>query len=133
MAVGKKEPLTTRPVDSLPVCSACSSKKKTLQKSQPAEPIVLKSSPRKQAKTRIVVQYDCGFGNKLFIRGEGISTLSWNKGEPMINLSPSEWVYETDRPFSVARFKVLLNDSEYESGENHAIAYGKEAAICPTF
>lgn len=88
-----------------------------------------KSSP----KTRIVVKYDCGFGNKLSIRGEGVSSLSWEKGVPLKNLGTSEWVWETDRPFSVATFKILFNDKNFEQGENHVIGYGQESKIIPQF
>lgn len=112
---------------------ACSTQKSISGKMTCSELMGTKPKAHKQSKTRILVQYDCGFGNTLFIRGEGISTLSWDSGTPMLNCGTSEWIWETDRPFSVAKFKVLLNDSTYELGENHAIGYGKEVTVLPAF
>lgn len=86
-----------------------------------------------KAKTRITAHFDCGFPNNLFIRGEGISLLSWEKGVVMNNISPNEWVWETDRPFSTAHFKILVNDAQFENGENHAIAFGEEVDFNPQF
>jgi hypothetical protein len=133
MSAIKKETPLAHPAASKNPSVPCSTHKCSSEKMQHAECAMTKNKPHKPSKTRILIQYDCGFGNKLFIRGEGISTLSWDKGEPMTNSGPSEWVWETDRPFSVAKFKVLLNDLSYEQGENHNIAYGKEIAISPAF
>lgn len=84
-------------------------------------------------KTKIIIKYDCGIPNSLFIRGEGISSLSWEKGEALHNKASDEWVWETERPFSEAAFKILVNDNQYEIGENHHIAYGETAIIAPCF
>ena len=110
----------------------CPSPKGASEKAMYTE-LSTKSKAHKQTKSRVLVQCDCGFGNSLYIRGEGISTLSWDEGAPMINRGPSEWVWETDRPFSVAKFKVLINDATYEQGENHAVGYGEETTVSPAF
>jgi hypothetical protein len=86
-----------------------------------------------KAKTRIVAHFDCGFPNNLFIRGDGISSLSWDKGTVMKNVSPNEWVWESDRPFSTAHFKILVNDGQYEVGENHTLTFGQEVDFSPLF
>jgi hypothetical protein len=86
-----------------------------------------------KAKTRIVAHYDCGFPNNLFIRGEGISSLSWDKGSVMKNVAPNEWVWESDRPFSTAHFKILINDNHFEAGEDHTLAFGQEIDFSPLF
>ena len=88
---------------------------------------------QKTAKTKIVVHIDCGFSNNLFIRGEGVSSLSWDKGVPMKNVGPSEWAWESDRPFSTVQFKVLVNDKWFEQGDNHTVAFGQEIDITPRF
>lgn len=102
-------------------------------KMKPA-PVVepLKHKPSKP-KTKIIVHMDCGFANNLFIRGEGVATLSWEKGLPLKNIKADEWVWESDRPFSTMQYKILLNDSQFESGENHTLGYGQEADFTPTF
>ena len=92
-----------------------------------------KSKGTKAAKTKIVAHIDCGFTNNLFIRGEGVSSLSWDKGVQMKNIGPNEWVWESDRPFSTMQFKVLVNDSWYEQGNNHSIAFGQEVDFSPQF
>jgi hypothetical protein len=86
-----------------------------------------------KAKTKIVAHFDCGFPNNLFIRGDGISSLSWDKGTVMKNVAPNEWVWESDRPFSTAHFKILINDNQYEAGENHTLAFGQEVDFSPLF
>lgn len=87
----------------------------------------------KNGATKIVAHFDCGFPNTLFIRGEGISTLNWDKGSPMKNVGANEWVWESDRPFSTMQFKLLINDSWYEQGNNHSIAYGQTVDFSPKF
>lgn len=94
------------------------------------------SSPTKSGdskKTTIRVKYDCGFPNTLYVRGEGLSSLSWDKGKPMKNVSNSEWIWECNRPGSKIQFKILLNDEIYETGDNHMISYGEEITLSPVF
>ena len=88
---------------------------------------------QKTAKTTVVAHIDCGFSNNLFIRGEGVASLSWEKGVPMKNVGPNEWVWESDRPFSTVQFKVLVNDKWFEQGDNHAAVFGQQIDISPQF
>lgn len=83
--------------------------------------------------TQIVVKCNCGFPNTLFIRGEGIAELNWNKGQPLRNVKADEWVWETNRPFIKGQFKVLINDKQYEVGENHLLECGKKCTLTPRF
>jgi len=106
--------------------SASTPKKTEKAKSKPAK----KSNP---AKTQIIIHYDCGFANMLFIRGEGVSSLSWDKGILLKNISSNRWLWESDRPFSTMQFKILINDTCYEQGPNHAIAFGQKIDISPSF
>jgi hypothetical protein len=91
------------------------------------------AKPLQKAQTKIVVKCNCGFPNSLFIRGEGIAELNWNKGTPMRNVKADEWVWETDRPFSKGQFKVLINDKVYEVGENHKVECGTQCTCNPRF
>jgi hypothetical protein len=84
-------------------------------------------------KTRIVVQVDPNFSSAIYLRGEGISDLSWEKGIEMKHEKPDEWVFETDAPFSAAEFKVLANDKTYEMGESHPLYPGASVRINPKF
>jgi hypothetical protein len=92
-----------------------------------------KTKQTKSAKTKIIAHIDCGFTNNLFIRGEGIASLSWDKGIMMKNIAPNEWEWESDRPFSTMQFKVLVNDNWYEQGDNHSVAFGQHVDFTPQF
>lgn len=83
-------------------------------------------------KTRVTVHYDCGFQNSLCIRGKG-ANLSWEQGIPLKNVAADQWIWETDDTFTVAEFKVLINDCEYEAGSNHTIKCGAHIEYTPHF
>lgn len=95
----------------------------------------LKSSkPLNQAKarSRIVVHYDVGYPNNLYIRGKG-ANLSWDRGILLKNVKPDEWVWETDETFENCEFKVLINDYIYETQENHKLKHGQNLEYTPLF
>ena len=85
-----------------------------------------------QGGTRILVKYDVGFKNQLYIRGSGAG-LSWSKGLPLKNTGHDEWIFEIQRPFTLCEFKVLINDHHYEQGENHRLTSGKLFQYTPRF
>lgn len=82
--------------------------------------------------TRVTVKFDVGFGNALYIRGKG-ANLNWNKGIMMRNVKPDEWQWEIDLPFNACEFKVLINDREYELGDNHPLIAGSAIQYTPKF
>jgi hypothetical protein len=84
-------------------------------------------------KTRIVVQTTSDLSTRIFLRGEGVSSLSWEKGVELNHTQPDEWVFETDQPFTQGEFKVLLNDQTYELGDNHPLYPGASIRINPKF
>jgi hypothetical protein len=86
----------------------------------------------KTNKTRVVIHCDVGFNNHIYIRGVG-ADLSWDKGMLLQNTAPDEWVWETDKPFNACEFKVLINDSQYEQGDNHALICEKGLDYQPRF
>lgn len=91
------------------------------------------ASPKKnQTKTKIIVQFDAGFSNELYIRGSG-ADLKWNKGQKLINVKSDEWVWESNASFSPCEFKILLNDHTYENGENHPLNEGATIRYTPKF
>lgn len=89
-------------------------------------------SLQKGPKTRIVVKYDVGFNNLITIRGKGAG-LSWDRGLSLKNAKADEWIWETDIPFTVGEFKVLINDDQYEQGENHTLRCGASVQYTPKF
>jgi hypothetical protein len=90
------------------------------------------SDKKGTGKTKITVKYDVGFSNQIFIRGKG-AHLSWDKGQPLKNVKPDEWVWETDVSFTSCEFKVLINDRVYENGDNHHLNAGSTLVYSPHF
>jgi len=83
-------------------------------------------------KTRVLIKYNVGFKNNLYIRGQGAG-LNWNKGVMLKNIGPDEWVWEPTAPINDCEFKVLINDQKYETGENHHISGGRLFQYTPKF
>lgn len=130
---------TTRRLQGACSCNSDSTKQKNTlqcaQKTPPSNPVEAgKSLSLQNGKiTKITVKCNCGFPNTLFLRGEGIAGFSWNKGIAMKNVKPDEWTWETDKPFIHGQFKVLINDKQYEVGENHPIDCGTQSICNPRF
>lgn len=91
------------------------------------------TQPAKNARTRIVVRYDVGFNNALYIRGNGPHHLNWERGLPLRNLRADEWVWETDAKFNNGEFKILINDHTFEVGPNRSLKHGSEIEFTPHF
>jgi len=101
---------------------------------RPLEPSENLKIPGKPAtiKTRVMVKLDVGFPNALFIRGQG-ATLSWDRGILLKNISADEWLWESTLQFPSCEFKILINDIEYEEGENHVLKGGTSLLYTPRF
>ncbi len=91
--------------------------------------VVRKAVP---VSSKVVIKYDVGFPNQIYIRGNGPG-MSWEKGVAMRNVGPDEWVWETSQPFSECEFKVLVNDYSFEEGENHRLSKGESVQYTPHF
>lgn len=87
---------------------------------------------KKSAKTTIIANVDVGFGNSLFIRGEGAG-LSWDKGTQLENVSPYEWSYSTTAAKGEVTFKFLINDEAWSDGDNLMVAAGGTSISSPSF
>lgn len=96
------------------------------------EPYPPLEARKKGPTTRIIVKYDVGFNNSIYLRGDG-ADLSWEKGVMLKNVRFDEWVWETNTPFSKCEFKVLINDRQYELGENHPLHCGTSFEYTPSF
>lgn len=129
-----KSPLPVRP--SASTTEALNSSENKVQGERAKKTVsqeAIKGSERKTGpSSRITIKYDVGFSNSLYIRGKGAS-LSWDKGQPLKNSKPDEWVWETTAPFTTCEFKVLINDSEYEIGDNHLLTCGASVHYTPKF
>jgi len=95
-------------------------------------PLVIAPQPETMAITTIVAQIDIGFGNTLYIRGEGAG-LSWEKGLPMGNLSADQWRVLLGKTTAPITFKFLINDLTWSSGEDYKVEPGETVTIVPQF
>jgi len=82
--------------------------------------------------TSITAKVDVGFGNLLFIRGEGPG-LSWDAGIQMNCVGADEWQItfgESSRPIA---FKLLVNDLTWSAGADFIVAPGEAITLSPVF
>lgn len=79
----------------------------------------------------IEAKIDVGFGNALFLRGEGAG-LSWERGTPLTCVDGTTWRWS--RPGADAlKFKLLLNDAIWAQGEDVTATPGQTLQIAPRF
>jgi hypothetical protein len=89
--------------------------------SLPAEPV-----------TEVAAKINVGFGNQLFIRGQG-DGLRWDKGTPLQCRDGSTWVWQTRQAKDKVIFKLLLNDRTWASGEDLVVKAGQKLETVPQF
>ena len=106
-------------------------KTKTAAPVAAATPVV-KPVPTKPVVTTVTAQIDIGFGNALFLRGEGAG-LNWDTGLLMTCVNDHQWsvvLGESARPIV---FKFLVNDLSWSAGEDYSVAPGSSVTLVPTF
>jgi hypothetical protein len=108
-------------------------KKTTAKKTTAKKTTTKKKAVRKTiSKTTIAARVDVGFGNNLYIRGEGAG-LSWDVGILMKNLSPYEWVWESKTASSPLEYKFIINDEVWANGGNLFAKPGETSISAPSF
>ena len=93
---------------------------------------VKKAPVKKISKTSITAQVDVGFGNTLYLRGEGAG-LSWDKGIEMENVGPYDWGFESTKATGEVTFKFLVNDEVWAEGDNITVKAGSSSISSPLF
>ena len=109
-------------------------RKKTLTKtaSVAAAPAKTGSNGQNGSKSvTIEAKVDVGFGNTLYLRGEGHG-LSWTQGIPLTCVDSSTWAWSGEASDSL-KFKLLLNDSVWAKGEDLVAEPGAKLQITPAF
>jgi len=94
--------------------------------------VVVKPVAPTRLATTITALIDIGYGNTLFLRGEGPG-LSWDKGISLESVADNKWkiaLPESERPLV---FKFLLNDVTWSAGEDFTVAPGTSITLTPTF
>jgi len=95
-----------------------------------SQPEFVRGAPA--AVTRIRARLDVGFGNALYVRGQG-GSLSWDRGIPMECAQADEWVLELPESAGEITFKLLLNDQLWCTGEDYRVSAGEECEFTPEF
>jgi hypothetical protein len=82
--------------------------------------------------TSVEAKIDVGFGNALFIRGEG-QGLSWDKGLPLEPVDAMTWKWSTREAKDRVCFKLLVNDQVWAKGDDVRVEAGKSIQLTPGF
>lgn len=91
-----------------------------------------KEMKRNTSFSKITIKHDVGFNNFITIRGKG-ANLSWDQGITLKNTAPDTWVWESNAPFTAIEFKILINDNQWENGENKTLKNGSTLEYTPYF
>lgn len=92
------------------------------------------ASPKKKTATKTVItaKINVGFGNTLFLRGEGPG-LSWDVGAPMNCAGDDEWTSAIAGAKAPVVAKFLVNDVSWSTGRDFEVAAGSSVVLEPSF
>ncbi len=82
--------------------------------------------------TFISVKVDIGFGNHLYLRGEGPG-LSWDRGLAMDCIGADMWATTIKGATAPVTFKILVNDLSWNAGNDYVVEPGQSVTVAPTF
>ena len=99
---------------------------------KPVHIVPAKKPAAKPTLTTITAQIDIGFGNTLYLRGEGAG-LSWDKGLVMDCLADDKWVISLSDAATPVIFKFLLNDLTWCAGSDYVVTPGESVTLVPSF
>jgi hypothetical protein len=81
--------------------------------------------------TTIEVKRDVGFGNAVFLRGQG-GGLTWERGLPLVCVDAKTWRWSGMAKDPI-KFKLLINDKIWSAGNDLMIAPGQRMEVAPEF
>ena len=135
----KTTPATPAPVPakkaSSPVKAKAPAKPKASKAEKPAAPAAapsVKTTPPIPVKTTITAEIDIGFGNTLWLRGDGPG-LSWEKGVVMDCVADDKWSISLSDAGAPVVFKFLVNDLSWSAGDDYVVPAGGSISVKPTF
>lgn len=136
-SVAEKTAPKTVKAKKLPAIAKKAPAKKTATKARvPAAKVaskgVSKAASCANKLTRVLVKYDAGWGNQVFIRGVGAG-LDWQKGILMQCIGDDEWLWEARVPCGSISFKLLVNDGVWSQGEDVSVLAGETVICHPSF
>ena len=121
------------PVTEAPAKKAAPAKKTALPVKKTAAPTKKKSVVSTEPPATFVsAKIDIGFGNHLYIRGEGPG-LSWDRGLAMDCVGAGLWTVTVKHAASPVVFKLLVNDLSWSTGEDFVAEPGQSLTITPAF
>lgn len=82
-------------------------------------------------KTTIEAKIDVGFGNNLFLRGQGAG-LSWDRGIPLTCVDGKTWQWSATADDKLT-FKLLINDTVWAKGGDLVATPGQKVEVAPAF
>jgi len=127
-----KSPAPATPV---PFASAPAPKNTRVPRVKTAAVPAAASAPaaeKSAAPTVITAKIDVGFGNTLYLRGDGPG-LSWNKGIALSCSDDAVWTISLASASRPVVFKFLINDEAWSLGEDFMVAPGSVAVVTPGF
>ncbi|MFA6962066.1 MAG: hypothetical protein WC205_15025 [Opitutaceae bacterium] len=92
----------------------------------------VKAATPKQSPTVITALIDIGFGNTLYIRGEGPG-LSWDTGVALDCAADDKWSIALPGTGKSVTYKLLVNDLSWSLGADYIAASGSSVEIVPSF
>jgi hypothetical protein len=132
-----------KPVEPKPVKKTVAPRKKAAPKASPAveapaapATTIVAPTPAHAkvsgAATTITARIDIGFGNTLFVRGEGPG-LSWDRGVAMDCAADDVWSITFPEAGGQVIFKFLVNDLSWSAGSDYVVPAGKSVEFTPSF
>lgn len=103
----------------------------TRKKTEAASNKATVEGPQRSKTVTIEARIDIGYGNTLYVRGQGHG-LNWSQGVPLKCMDSSTWKW-TGTTDEQVRFKLLLNDSVWAQGDDLVAAPGQSVEVAPTF
>ena len=94
-------------------------------------PAATKPAGPSAALTTIDVKRDVGFGNAVFMRGQGAG-LTWERGLPLVCVDAQTWRWSGMAKDPIT-FKLLINDKIWSSGNDLRVAPGQKIEVAPQF
>ena len=82
--------------------------------------------------TEIQANVDVGFGNTMYIRGEGPG-INWERGVPMTCVKDDLWAFTVPTTARPIVFKFLINDETWCAGDDFVATPGKKVVLAPSF
>jgi len=96
-----------------------------------AKPTVAAPPTTNGSITTIDVKLDVGFGNAVFLRGNG-GGLTWERGVPLSCVDGKTWRWSGAVSAPIT-FKPLINDKIWSAGTDITVKPGQKVEVQPNF